>query len=201
VPRRDHVRPPRSRFAVWTARLFGLLGTAAVLAVGAVVLSMVLPAGDDKTVTAAPPKPATAKKAEPKPAAKRRLTARQRAQRRRAADAVRRQGYSPVSLAAYRGDHVLRVLIGAPAGSTPPGRRAFFFAGARYLGPDAATPSARVRVGRQLEREITLVYTLYRRADAGCCPKGRSVRVHFRWTGSALEPREQIPPAAQRLRR
>ena len=29
-------------------------------------------------------------------------------------------------------------------------------------------------------------------------PQGGDERVHFRWTGDALEPREEIPPDLQR---
>jgi hypothetical protein len=201
MPRRDHVRPPRSRVAVWATRVFVLVGTAAVLAVGVVVLTMVVPGDDDQLTAAATPTPtpAPAKPAGRKQTAAKRLTARQRTERRRAADEVRRQGYSPDSLADYRADHVLRVLLGDPAGSTEPGRRAFFFVGKRYIGQDATSGSGHMRVGRQLEREITLVYTLYEPGDRICCPKGNVTRVHFRWTGVALAPRETIPPAFQRL--
>jgi hypothetical protein len=201
MPRRDHLRPERSRIAVWAARVFGLLGAAAVLAVGVLVLTMVLPADDDQGVAAAPvatATPAPTKAGSRKKAAAKRLTGRQRTERRRAADEVRRQGYSPVSLADYRADHVLRVLVGQAAGSTPAGRRAFFFVGKRYIGLDATSASGHVRVGRELERQITLVYTLYKPGDRLCCPKGRVARVHFRWTGTALEPREPIPPAFER---
>jgi hypothetical protein len=159
---------------------------------------MVVPGDDEQVVSQAPaatstPEPMAKHKAKPK------LTARQREERRRAADEVRRQGYSPVSLADYKVDHLLRVLIGKPAGTTPPGLRAFFFVDGEYIGLDATSPSGKLRPGRQLEREITLVYTLYEDGDRICCPKGRDTRVHFRWTGDALQPREDIPPAFERL--
>jgi hypothetical protein len=191
VPRRDHIRPPRSPAAVWTARVLALLGAATVLAVGAVVVSLVLPGHDDKEDASSAATPTATPTATPARKAKRGLTTRQRAERRRAVAELRRQGYAPVKLADYRADHVLRVLIGVPTDATVSGRRAFFFVRGRYLGHDADTPSRRVRPGRQLEREITLVYTLY--------PDGHVTRVHFRWTGSALAPREPIPPATARL--
>jgi len=201
MPRRDQVRHPRSPVARWARRLFGLGGTIAVLAVGVVSATMVLPDGGDEVVTPAPastPKPSKreSKKARP---VKRRLTARRRAELRRAADRVRREGYRPVKLADYRTDHVLRVLIGKPVGTTPKGLRAFFFVRGEYIGRDAASASLELRPGRQLEREITLVYTLYEPGDRECCPRGGDTRVHFRWTGEALEPREPIPPDFQRL--
>jgi hypothetical protein len=197
VPRRDRVRR-RSPVAKWTGRVLGVLGTGVVLAVGVVAATMVISGDDDDVVTAAP---AATPTPQPKQAAKKksRLTQRQREERRRAIDEVRRQGYTPVNLADYRIDHLLRVLIGKPAGTTPPGLRAFFFVDDAYIGQDATTPSGKLRPGRQLEREITLVYTLYEDGNRACCPQGGDTRVHFRWTGDALEPREEIPPAAERL--
>jgi hypothetical protein len=176
--------------------VFGLLGTAAVLAVGVVIATMVLSGDDNEAVSAAP---AATPTPEPEKPAKARLTSRQREERRRAVDEVRRQGYTPVSLADYKFEHLLRVLIGDPVGTTPPGLRAFFFVDDEYIGQDATSPSGKLRAGRQREREITLVYTLYEDGDRACCPKGGDERVHFRWTGDALEPREEIPPDAQRL--
>ena len=123
----------------------------------------------------------------------------QRDERRRAVDEVRRAGYTPVKLADYRADHVLRVLIGRPVGTTPSGLRAFFFVRDEYIGQDATSASLKLRPGRQLEREITLVYTLYEEGDRECCPNGGDTRVHFRWTGEALEPREPIPPDFERM--
>ena len=194
MPRRYRVLQ-RSPLVRWTRRILALGGTAVVLALGGVVASMVLPGGDDGTAAA----PAATPPARSTSSAKAPLTARQRAERRRAAAAVRRRGYALVSLAHYRADHVLRVLIGEPVSATVPGRRAFFFVRGRYIGHDAGTPSGKLRPGRKAEREITLVYSLYGRGDRACCPKGGDVRVRFRWTGEALEPRDAIPPAARRM--
>jgi hypothetical protein len=201
VPRRDQVRHPRSQLARWTRRVFGVLGTAVVLAVGFVTATMVIPSDDDEVVTQAPASTPAPKESATKAKKKRgpRLSARHRTQLRRAADQVRREGYTPVKLADYRADHVLRVLIGKPVGTTPAGRRAFFFVRDEYIGRDAVSPSLELRPGRQLEREITIVYTLYEEGDRECCPKGGDTRVHFRWTGDALEPREEIPPDFERM--
>jgi hypothetical protein len=180
--------------------VLAVLGTAAVLAVGAVIATMVIPSDDEQVVGQAPaatpsPAPEGRKKERGKP----KLTSRQREERRQAVDEVRRQGYTPVSLSDYKVDHLLRVLIGKPVGTTPPGMRAFFFVDGEYIGLDATSPSGKLRAGRQLEREITLVYTLYEDGDDACCPKGGDTRVHFRWTGDALQPREEIPPDSERL--
>jgi hypothetical protein len=200
MPRRDRVRHPRSPAARWTRRVLGIAGTAVVLAIGAVSASMVLSGGEDEVVAPAPAAtPEKQSKAE-KPR-KPRLTARQRELRRSAEDAVRREGYRPVDVDALRihHDQVLRVLIGEPVGTTPAGLYAFFFVRGEYIGKDAISPSLKLRPGRQLAREITLVYSLYEEGDRECCPQGGEARVHFRWTGEALEPQEPIPPDYQRL--
>ena len=190
----------RSPVAKWTGRVLAVAGTAIVLAVGVAIATMILEGDDERVVPPAPA--ATPAPTKDKPKSKRdepQLTAQQREERRRAIDAVRRAGYRPVALKDYRADHLLRVLIGEPVGTTPPGLRAFFFVDDEPIGQDALAPSGKLRPGRQLEREITLVYTLYEPGDRACCPKGKDTRVHFRWTGDALVPREEIPPDAERL--
>jgi len=200
MPRRDQVRHPRSPVARWARRLLGIAGTAVVLGVGVVSASMVLPGDDEEVVSEAPAAASSApRKATKKKQREPRLSARLREERRRAVDRVRREGYAPVSLDDYFAHHVLRVLIGRPVGTTPKGLRAFFFVRGDYIGQDSASPSLKLRPGRQLTREITLVYTLYEPGDRECCPKGGETRVHFRWTGDALEPREPIPPDYQRM--
>jgi hypothetical protein len=201
VPRRDRIRRRRSPLARWTGRLLGLIGTAAVLAVGVVAATMVVSATDEQAVSTAPaatPTPEPAGKGNAKPG-KNRLTRAQREERRRAVDEVRRQGYTVASLGDYKVAHLLRVLIGKPVGTTPAGMRAFFFVDGEYIGQDATTASGKIRAGRQLEREITIVYRLYEPGDELCCPKGKETRVHYRWNGEALTPRETIPPPTERL--
>ena len=202
MPRRDRIRRRRSPFAKWAGRVLGVAGTAVLLACAVVIATMVIPADDENVVAPAPaatPKPKPSGKAGAKKKAEPRLTAQQREERRRAVDEVRRAGYAPVDLGDYDHGHLLRVLIGKPVGTTPPGLRAFFFVDDEFIGNDASAPSGKLRPGRRLEREVTLVYTLYKPGDRACCPKGRDTRVHFRWTGDALEPREPIPPDAERL--
>jgi hypothetical protein len=198
MPRRDRLRHPSSPAARWLRRVLGAAGTIVVLGLGVVIATMVLPDGEGAVVAPAPaatPAPAAEQADRHKP----RLTPRQREQRRRAVDQVRRQGYTPVKLSDYRPGDVLRVLIGRPVGTTPVGRRAFFFAGDEYVGQDALAPSLELRAGRRRKREVTLVYTLYREGDRECCPQGGETRVRFRWTVAALEPRDAIPPDLERL--
>jgi hypothetical protein len=169
-------------------RFLGLLATGALLAVGAAAALTVIP--DSKSpeavvpepAPAAPPKAAAKKKHQP---AKPKLTAAQRQARAAAVTTLRDQGYRPLTLTDYEPDHVLRVLIGKGDG----GDRAFFFAGARYIGNDAAEDSDFIRVVRAGNRSVSLSYKL---AD------GKRARVLFRWDGQKLAPQTAIPSAAQR---
>jgi hypothetical protein len=181
VPRRDLVHR-RSPFARWSGRLLAVLGTGAVLAAGVVAATMLLALEDDDTVSAAPVAPGGG-------GGGGKLTREQRAERRAAVAVVRERGYAPQDLDDYKIDHLLRVIVGEPVDDTPAGLRAFFFVDGEFIGNDASAPSRELRPGRQLEREITLVYTL---------PSGDEERVHFRWDGKKLEPREKIPPAGER---
>jgi hypothetical protein len=193
VKYRDKVMQ-RSPWVTWSRRLFGLLATAAFLAAGALAVSMVVDMGQEEAVSAAPPVP-TAKQLE----AARKLTKAQRAERARAVVVMRRAGYSPVSLADYRPANQLRVMIGAPFGTSPPGFRAFFFLGDKAVGQDATQPSGGLKVRALHDRSVTLVYTTYDDGDRACCPRGRKVRVRFAWTDGALTPLDEVPPDAERV--
>ena len=193
VKYRDKVMQ-RSGLSIWSRRLFGLLGTAAFLAAGALGISMILDMGQDEAVSAAPPVP-TAKQLE----GGKKLTKAERAQRARAVGFMRRAGYSPVSLTDYRPADQLRVLIGAPFGTSPPGYRAFFFLGDRAIGNDAPQPSGGLKVGARHDRSVALVYTTYDDGDRACCPRGRKVRVRFAWSDGALVPLDPVPPDAERV--
>jgi LppP/LprE lipoprotein len=181
-------------------RVMGVTATSALLAIFAwVLLSIYTERNQDETAVSAPPAatpaPAAKKeKAEPKKAAKPKLTPSQRRDRAAAVTTLGELGYRPVTLKTYEPDHALRVLIGKGEG----GRRAFFFAGAKYLGNDAADDSAAVEVVRAGNRSVSLSYRLFAEDDRPCCPTGAKVRVLFRWDGENLAPQTAIPPAAQR---
>ena len=170
-------------------RFFGLLATAALLAVGANAALTVLP--DSKTPPVALPEPVPAatphpaKKSHKKQPAKPKLTAAQRAERTNAVAILRGQGYRPVALSVYAPSHLLRVLIGKGDG----GQRAFFFAGPKFIGNDAADDSDALTVVRAGNSSIALSYKL---------ANGKSSRVLFRWDGRKLTPQTAIPPVAQR---
>ncbi len=180
MPRRDLVHR-RSPFARWSGRLLAVLATGAVLAAGVVAATMLLALDDDDSVAAAP--------AAREGGGDGKLTRQQREERRAAVGEVRERGYAPQDMGDYKIDHLLRVIVGEPVGDTPPGMRAFFFVDGEFIGNDATAPSRELRPGRQLERNITLVYTV---------ASGDEERVHFRWDGKALEPQEKIPPADER---
>jgi hypothetical protein len=179
-------------------RLMGVTATSALLAIFAwVLLSVYAERGGETVAPAAPvatPAPVAEKdKAAPKKA-KAKLTPSQRRDRAAAVATLGGLGYRPVTLKTYEPEHVLRVLIGKGEG----GRRAFFFAGAKYLGNDATDDSTAVEVVRAGNRSVSLAYRLFAEDDRPCCPTGTKVRVLFRWDGEKLAPQTAIPPAAQR---
>jgi hypothetical protein len=73
-------------------------------------------------------------------------------------------------------------------------KRAFFFLGDRYLGADARRPSAQVREVWRDDRTIALLYVLYRRSDALCCPTAGGAIVRFDLRGLRAVARDRIPP-------
>jgi len=173
-------------------RFFGLVATGVLLGVGAAAALTIIPDAKLPQVTvpesapAAPSKAAThAKKHAKNAPAAAKLTVAQRAQRAAAVEKLSTEGYRPVTLAAYAPTHVLRVLVGKGDG----GRRAFFWAGSKYIGNDAATDSDSITVARAGNRSVALSYKLV---------DGTSARVLFRWDGKHLAPQTAIPSAAQR---
>jgi hypothetical protein len=180
----------------WLRRLTALLGTAALLGSGVAIAVMVWPSGAEEAVVPSAPAAATEPQAEPEEPKPPELTPAQRRSRRAALRTLTEQGYDPVSRADYDVDADLRVLIGSSDGA----RRAFFFAGREFVGYDSDFPSRRVRVARSGKRSVTLAYRLYRPADRGCCPKGATAEVRFRWDGATLAPSSALPDAWLRLR-
>jgi hypothetical protein len=196
-PRR---RPPGDRGGL--ARLIGLLATVVLLGVGvAIVLTLTKGGKSKEDQTFAPTPNATATRAARahKPRTPR-LTNAQRASRDAAVAQMRRQGFEPVAVDAYKPRQTLRVLIGRPKASNGVrGRRAFFFLRENYIGTDAAEPSARLRVASQSGSEITLAYTRFAAGDKACCPSDGTVKVRFAMGDGRLQPLDPIPPAASRM--
>ena len=181
-------------------RVLGVTATSALLAIFAwALLSIYADRHGEESVVAEAPAgtaaPAAKKdKAKAKKKSKPKLTVAQRRDRAAAVATLGELGYRPVTVKTYAPDNLLHVLIGKGEG----GKRAFFFAGAKYLGNDAADDSASVEVVRTGNRSVALSYRLFAEDDRPCCPSGAKVRVLFRWDGEQLAPQTAIPPSAQR---
>jgi hypothetical protein len=183
--------------------LAGLAGLLLVLVVSVVLIAGAAGGGEEEaaattaatTPTAtATPMPTRTPKPKPTPPP---LTAQQRAERQAAADIVRSRGFEVVRLRDYDPRDTLRVLIGRTGGG---GMMAFFFAQGDYLGNDATSTSARLRVRRRSDLAVTLRYTV---ADPSSttssgAPRRRSVDVRFVWDGSRLSPQAPVPDASVR---
>jgi hypothetical protein len=114
-----------------------------------------------------------------------------------AAAALRSRGYTPNDTSEYHPSQALRVLVGTRTGSGDGyGQRVFFFVNGRYIGTDAKEPSATVKVVSQSDTEATVVYPLYRKNDALCCPSGGAATVHFALNNGHLTPLDPIPSAS-----
>ncbi|MGH2949215.1 MAG: LppP/LprE family lipoprotein [Solirubrobacteraceae bacterium] len=178
----------------WPARIAGLLGTAALLGTGGAIAVMVVPSASEETVVpvapAATPTPDPAAEEPRKP----KLTKAQRRARRAAVVTLTEQGHEPVRLADYVPRNDLRVLIGRPSDDDGGPRRAFFFAGREFIGTDSESPSARLRIVRSRNRSVTLAYAVFEGSE-----RTSTVRVRFRWDGTALTPEGTIPDAFVRV--
>jgi hypothetical protein len=112
-----------------------------------------------------------------------------------AAAVVRAHGYTPNDTSQYHGNQTLRVLVGTHTGSGDGyGQQAFFFVQGRYIGTDAAAPSATLKVVSQSDTSVTLGYPLYRSKDALCCASGGQADVRFELNNGKLSPAQPIPP-------
>lgn len=172
-------------------RILGVLATAVLLGTGVLIADMVIPVPEEEAAPA--PQPSVTNAAKGKPG----LTDAQRAARKAAVTTLNEQGFKPVRVADWHPEHTLRVLVGRDDTGA---ERAFFFVRRRFVGNDDAAASASVRVAATRENGVTLTYRLYEPTDDACCPKGRRVKVAFRWQDGELAPVATVPPAAERLR-
>jgi hypothetical protein len=106
------------------------------------------------------------------------------------------RGYATLTARDFRPGQPLKVLVGIRRDAEPRAELAFFFYGDRFLGTDTKDPSARIEVVDQSGTAVTLAYALYRPGDAIDAPSGGTAAVTYRWSGTALEPQDPIPPAA-----
>src|SRR4051812_28585919 len=200
VARRRRRRAPEGTPRGGVARALGLAATVLLLAVGVTAVTMVT-RGEKSTPKRSAATPTAAATAAVRARTRRpRLTNAQRASRDAAVAQLRRQGFEPVAISAYRPRQALRVLIGRPKASTSVrGRRAFFFLREQYIGTDAVTPSARLAVAHQGGGQIRLAYTRFAAGDRACCPSDGTVKVRFAMSDGRLQPLDAIPPAAARM--
>ncbi len=163
-------------------RALAFAGVGGLIAIGLACLVMIASAfrGDDEPEVAATPAPtATATptatpKPEPTPVP---LTEEQKAARQTAADLVRDKGFEVVRLRDYDPRRKLRVLIGEePSGM----RLAFFFVDDLYIGNDRRALSAKLKVKRAGNTQVTLTYD-------------GATDVRFKWNGSSLVPQDPLP--------
>jgi hypothetical protein len=112
---------------------------------------------------------------------------------------LRQHGYAPNDTSQYHAGQTLRVLVGtrSPTGDGY-GQQAFFFVGGRYIGTDAAQPSATIAVVSQSDTEVTLAYPRYRPGDPLCCAHGGKAQVRFALNNGRLTPLDPIPPLSVR---
>ncbi|HEY7075153.1 MAG TPA: LppP/LprE family lipoprotein [Solirubrobacteraceae bacterium] len=188
--------PPRLRSRRIGARLVGLIGTAGVAAVALAIALMVMPThhGSGEAALAPAPTPTPQAKAKPhKPAGP---TKAQLKERRAAVAVLSAQGYEPVRLSDYDFKTRFHALIGRRADGA---RQGFFFVLTHYIGHDALTPSADVKVVGHRRRGVTLAYRTYGPSDQACCPSGPRTTVRFDWDGTQLVTTGVVPPSSERL--
>ncbi len=112
---------------------------------------------------------------------------------------LRSLGFSPLATSTYNAGQTLRVLVGARSGSADQRtQQAFFFNGSRYLGTDARSTSAEIRVSGQSDTSVTLTYGLYKRSDPLCCSSGGTRNVRFQLDMGRLMAIDPIPSVAER---
>jgi hypothetical protein len=155
-----------------------MLATAALLAVGVAIYAMLAPS-PEATV---PPPAQTAPLAVD-------------GARARAVALLRKRGYVPVKAGAYDPRHALRVLVAHRAGKPLGPRRAFFFAGGRFVAHDAPTASGSLELVASGDRWATLSYGRYAPGDPPCCPSAGRVKLRFELRGGAVRAVRALPGA------
>ncbi|WP_238438442.1 LppP/LprE family lipoprotein, partial [Frankia nepalensis] len=111
-----------------------------------------------------------------------------------AAAAVRARGYTPADTSGYDPDRALSVIVGMLATSADGHpQRAFFFHDGRFVGTDAAEPSATIGWIWSTDDTVALQYQLYRPSDPMCCPTAGAATVRFRWTGATVASLDPLP--------
>jgi hypothetical protein len=200
-PRRRPGKSPKAPDHLTPERVLALAGVIGLLLVGLIALIMIASAagGDDDEAevaaqATATPKPTPTATAKPKPTPIP-LTAQQKQERQAAADIVASRGFDVVRLKDYDPRKTLRVLIGK---TTAGSHLAFFFVNGDYIGNDSSDPSAKLKVAKHGDLQVTLAYGIYAPGDDPAKPSGTPVRVRFSWDGTRLAPQDPLPPPEQR---
>ena len=138
--------------------------------------------------------------ASPTPTAKPRktpvpLTTEQKAERDEAIQVVVSKGFTVVRKSDWDPKATLRVLIGK---STSGGELAFFFVNGTYLGNDSTATSSQIKVKRSEDLQVTLQYGIYEAGDPVDKPTGTPFQVSFSYSGSTLNPDQELPSSTER---
>jgi LppP/LprE lipoprotein len=195
------IPPPRGEQDRTLSRVLGVAGVAGLFVVLIVIITLIAGAGDDDgdneqaaatptaTETATPtrtPKP----KPTPVP-----LTADQKLDRQNDIDVVRSRGFEVVDNHDWKPDDTLQVLIGK---SSSGGMLAFFFVDNQYLGNDSTDVSAKLRLRKTDDLEVTLRYGIYQAGDEPDKPTGDPLDIDFRYAAGQVTPVQAIPAPEQR---
>jgi LppP/LprE lipoprotein len=171
----------------------GLLATAAFLGVGVASYLMIAPDDHAGAAVELAPTPAPKQhhhKVAHKPKGPKPLTKAQKAARTDAVAVLRTQGYTALKAADYDPRATFRVLIGRPVGDAGGGSYAFFFNRTTFMGKDALSPTAKLRVVSSGKKNLTLGYGV-------CCPQ-KTVKVRFRLEPQGVHALDTIPGSYER---
>jgi hypothetical protein len=190
-------RPPADRTL---SRVLGIAGVVGLFVVLIVMVSLIGGSGGDDAseeavVTPAvtpTPTPTRTPKPEKTPVP---LTPEQKLDRQDDLDVVSSRGFDVVDKHDWNPDDTLQVLIGKGSSG---GYLAFFFVDGQYLGNDSTELSAKLKIKRTNDLDVTLAYGIYQPGDDPLKPTGDPVLVHFRYEGGQVAPVEAIPAPEQR---
>jgi hypothetical protein len=196
-PRPPAGRPPADRTL---SRVLGLAGVAGLFVVLVVVVALIGGAGDDdgsEEAVATPavtltPTPTRTPKPEKTPVP---LSPEEKLARQDDIDVVRSRGFDIVDKRDWNPEDTLQVLIGEASSG---GYMAFFFVDGQYLGNDSTEVSAKLKIKRTDDLDVTLAYGIYQPGDDPLKPTGDPVLVHFRYEGGQVTPVEAVPAPEQR---
>jgi hypothetical protein len=181
------------------SRVLGVAGVVGLFVVLIVMVALIGGGGDDDGEEAAAtpvvtPTPSPTRTPKPKKTPVP-LTPDEKLARQDDIDVVRSRGFDVVNKHDWNPDDTLQVLIGKASSG---GYLAFFFVDGQYLGNDSTELSAKVKIKRTNDLDVTLAYGIYQPGDDPLKPTGDPVLVHFRYEGGRVTPVQAIPAPEQR---